>query len=93
MKFIIKPRLNFELTTLNKKLQDLINYHLDVLEFSYGDLLKGSELTIYSITKRILTLRLNVTEDIDPTDTFIPMNPTSDYTFLIQILIQNEDQG
>ena len=86
----MKPKLNFKLTTLNKKLQDLINYHLDVLEFAYGDLLKGSELTIHSITRKILTLRLNVTEDIDPTDTFIPMGPTSDYIFLIQILIQDE---
>lgn len=86
----MKPKLNFKLTTFNKKLQDIINYHLDVLEFSYGDLLKGSELTIHMISKRILVLRLNVIEDIDLTDTFIPMGPTDDYTFLIQILIQDE---
>ena len=86
----MKPKLNFKLTTLNKKLQDLINYHLDVLESSYGDLLKGSELTIHSITRSKLILRLNVIDDIDPTDTFIPMGPTNDYTFLIQILIQDE---
>lgn len=86
----MKSKLNFKLTTINKKLQDLINYHLDVLEFSYGDLLKGSELTIHSITRKILTLSLKVTDDVDPTDTFIPMHQLDDYTFLIQILIQDE---
>ena len=90
-------RYLFDPSTFNPKIQELIQYHVNVLEFSYGQDLNGSELEIYHVSEYILTLSIKTLEELDPTETFMglqPINfiglPPDEHKYLFQILISDK---
>lgn len=83
-------RYLFDISTFNPKVQELIQYYINVLEFSYGQDLQDSELQVHHVSKYILTLSIKTTEELDPTETIIGLQPLSEYQYLFQILISDK---
>lgn len=83
-------RYLFDISTFNPKVQELIQYHINVLEFAYGQDLQDAELEIHHVGKYLLTLSIKTTEELDPTETIIGLQPLNEYQYLFQILISDK---
>ena len=83
-------RYLFDPSTFNPKIQELIQYHVNVLEFSYGQDLMDSELEVHHVSKYILTLSIKTTEELDPIETIIGLRPRNEHHYLFQILISDK---
>ena len=83
-------RYLFDPSTFNPKIQELIQYHVNVLEFTYGQDLIDSELKVHHVSKYLLTLSIKTTEELDPTETIIGLQPLNEHNYLFQILISDK---
>lgn len=90
MRYLNTMRYLFDPSTFDPKIQELIQYHVNVLEFSYGQDLMDAELEVHHISKYILTLSIKTTEELDPTETIIGLHPLNEHRYLFQILISDK---
>ena len=81
---------NFNLSAFNPRVQELIKYYVDALEFAYEQDLKDSYLDIHVVGKYLLTLKITTREELDPTETIIALYPINEAQYTFQILISEK---
>lgn len=83
-------RYLFDLSTFNPEIQKLIQYHVNALEFTYNQDIQDALLEVHHVGKYILTLSIKTTEELDPTETIIGLNPLNECHYTFQILMSDK---